>query len=300
MQHKKKIPIDIALASSLIATQFPEWADLPLKPVAQGGWDNRTFHLGKHMSIRLPSGPEYASKVQKEQYWLPKLAPHLPLPIPVPLAMGNPSDEYPWNWSVYQWIEGETVTQKSITNMTECAISLAEFLIALEHINATAGPLAGPHNFYRGGLLSTYDAQTKQAIEILGDTIDTAAVTSIWNKAIASKWQNNPVFIHGDVSAQNLLAHNGKLSAVIDFGGLGTGDPACDLAIAWTLFTGESRAAFRKKMGLDDATWQRGCGWALWKALIIYAGLCGTNHPELEQQQSKRIIDEIVSSYKNK
>lgn len=143
--------IDTALVTRLIATQFPEWADLPIKQVEFGGWDNRTFHLGEHMVVRLPSAGAYAAQVEKEHRWLPRLAPLLPLPIPVPLARGDPGDGYPWHWSVYRWLDGEIATVERITDLRQFATVLAQFLAVLQQIDATGGPPPGPHNFFRGG-----------------------------------------------------------------------------------------------------------------------------------------------------
>jgi len=293
-----KVHIDVSLVRRLIAAQFPQWKDLPVQSVAEGGWDNRTFHLGKHMLVRMPSAEEYAMKVEKEQKWLPRLAPFLPLPIPTPLAMGEAGEGYPWRWSIYRWIEGDTASIERIADLFQFAIALAEFLNAMQRIDATGGPMAGPHNFYRGGALSTYDDETRQAILILGDKINTELVTTIWDTALASTWTASPVWVHGDISTGNLLVKEGKLSAVIDFGGLGIGDPACDLVIAWTFFKGESREAFHAALPLDNATWARGRGWALWKALIVWARLPGTNSLEIEN--AKRILEEVLSDYKHK
>ncbi len=289
-------PINASLVHRLIATQFPQWADLPIRPVAVGGWDNRTFHLGEDMSVRLPSAECYTSKVEKEQFWLPKLAPLLPLPIPVPLAMGEPGEGYPWQWSIYRWIEGETAAIERITDLSQFATDLAEFLKALQRCDTTGAPIGGPHNFYRGAEIAVYDAQTRRAIEILHDKIDVAAVTSLWNVVLSTTWQAPPVWIHGDVAVGNLLVDKGRLSAVIDFGGMGVGDPACDLVIAWTLFKGESRDTFRAALPLDRDTWARAQGWALWKALIVCAGLSGTNPLEIEN--SKRVIEAVLADSK--
>ena len=296
MPNTEKVHIDVSLVRRLIATQFPQWADLPIKPVKFGGWDNRTFHLGEQMLVRMPSVEEYAMKVEKEQKWLPRLAPLLPLPIPTPLAMGEPDEGYPWQWSVYRWIEGDTAAFTPIADLDGFATALAEFLVTLQRIDATGGPIAGPHNFYRGGPLVTYDAETRQAIVTLGDKIDADSVTELWERALETTWQRSPVWVHGDISAGNLLVQKGKLSAVIDFGGLAVGDPACDLAIAWTFFKGKSRDAFRASLPLDSATWARGRGWTLWKALIVFAALPGTN--PLEAENSRRIIDEVLADYK--
>jgi aminoglycoside phosphotransferase (APT) family kinase protein len=288
--------IDVALVRRLIATQFPQWAHLPIKPLEFGGWDNRTFHLGDHMTVRLPSAAEYAFQIEKEQHWLPKLAPFLPLSISVPLAMGKPTEEYPWHWSINPWLDGQTASIERIKDLRQFAIALAEFLVALERIDATGGPIAGAHNFYRGGSLATYDAETRQAIAILDDKIDTKVMTEIWDIALASTWRDSPVWVHGDIAIGNLLVVNGQLSAVIDFGQLSIGDPACDLVIAWTLFKGASREAFRATLDLDRATWARARGWALWKALIICAELPGTYSLEIEK--SWKIIEEVMADYK--
>ena len=292
MPTTNKVHIDISLVRQLVATQFPQWANLEIKPVECGGWDNRTFHLGDTMTVRLPSSNEYAPQVEKEHRWLPALAPLLPLPIPVPLAMGKPTKDYPFHWSIYQWINGDTASTKNIPDMNQFAVFLAQFIIALQKIDSTNGPISST----RGCPLTTYDAETRQAIMILKNTIDTDTVTALWNTAIASTWNKPPVWVHGDIAPTNLLVNKGKLSAVIDFGSMCIGDPACDLAIAWTFFKKESRAIFRTTLALDDATWERGRGWALWKALIICAQLPGTNPLEIER--SKLIIDEILTDYK--
>ncbi len=296
MPNTNKIHIDVALVQRLIATQFPQWADLPIKPLEFGGWDNRTFHLGEHMTVRLPSDEEYASSVEKEQLWLPKLASLLPLPIPTPLALGQPTEEYPWHWSINPWLSGQTASIERIKDLRQFAIALAEFLVALERIDAAGGPIAGAHNFYRGGSLATYNAEIRQAMAILDGKIDTKSITEIWDTALASTWHDSPVWVHGDIAIGNLLVVNGQLSAVIDFGQLSIGDPACDLVIAWTLLKGTSREVFRTTLNLDNATWARARGWALWKALIICAELPGTNSDEMEK--SWKIIEEVITDYK--
>jgi aminoglycoside phosphotransferase (APT) family kinase protein len=256
----------------LIATQFPQWAHLPITPVDPGGWDNRTFRLGDMMTVRLPSTPGHAGQAEKEQHWLPVLAPQLPLPIPVPVASGVPGEGYPFVWSVYPWIDGETADATRIADMAAFAGVLADFLAALERIDPTGGPPPAPHGGFRGAPLLTYDAETRAAVATLGDGIDAPAVLALWDDALAATAVGPPVWFHGDVAAGNLLVRDERLAAVIDFGCSGVGDPACDLAIAWTLFSGASREAFRAALRVDDATWTRGRGWVLWKALITLAG----------------------------
>ena len=292
--HNSEAAIDAGLARRLVDAQFPEWRHLPVNPVALGGWDNRTFHLGDGMTVRLPSAAPYALQVEKEQRWLPKLAPLLPLPIPTPLAMGEPAEFYPWHWSVYRWIEGETAKTAHIADLRAFAIALADFLIALRRIDPTDGPAPGQHNFHRGGPLSVYDGEARQAIAALEGRIDIEAATAVWEAALASTWHGAPVWFHGDVAWGNLLVEHGSLSAVIDFGTSGVGDPSCDLAITWTFFEGSSREAFRSRIAYDNATWARGRGWTLWKALITVAG---HDANQAEAARQRRVIDEVLADH---
>jgi aminoglycoside phosphotransferase (APT) family kinase protein len=291
----EKVDINVALVRRLVSAQFPQWADLPIKPVQFGGWDNKTFHLGEEMSVRLPSAQGYSAQVEKEHRWLPRLAPLLPLPIPVPLAMGVPADGYPWHWSVYRWLDGEIATIERIPDLCQFAITLAHFLTALQRIDPTGGPPPGPHCFYRGAPLTVYDAETRQAIAALQGQIDTYTATAAWEAALNATWHGPPVWLHGDVAAGNLLVKEGRLSAVIDFGCSAVGDPACDLTIAWTLLSGESREAFRAGVPVDRAAWARGLGWALWKGLITLAEYMRTN--PLKAKEARRVIDEVLADH---
>lgn len=289
---KDHVIIDVSLVRRLIASQFPKWKELPISPVATSGWDNRTFHLGKEMSVRLPSASEYELQVEKEHEWLPKLASALPLPISDPLTMGNPEHGYPWKWSIYRWLQGETAASGRIANLAEFAINLGNFLKALHQIDAIGGPCPGLHSFYRGGALSVYDNETRRCITALKDKIDARMAMEVWEKALSTSWKNQPVWVHGDISAGNLLVEGGKLSAVIDFGQLAVGDPACDLSINGTLFHGKSREDFQKTVHFDEGTWARARGWTLWKALVVAAGFANPHNSE--SKQCWRLIEDVI------
>ena len=291
-----ELDINAALVSGLVAAQFPRWADLPVTPVEPGGWDNRTFRLGEEMSVRLPSAERYAAQVEKEHRWLPRLAPQLPLPIPVPLAMGVPANGYPWRWSVYRWLGGESAAVERIADLPQFATALAQFLATLYRIDPAGGPPPGPHNFFRGGPLTVYDGETRHAIAALDGTIAAETAAAVWEAALDATWHGPSVWLHGDVSTGNLLVSEGKLSAVIDFGCAGVGDPACDLTIAWTFLSEKSREAFRAARALDDATWARARGWALWKALITLAEHRKANPAKAEE--ARRVIDEVLAEHR--
>jgi aminoglycoside phosphotransferase (APT) family kinase protein len=288
--------IDERLAQRLVERQFPQWADLAIARVEVDGVDNRTFRLGDRMTVRLPSGPWYALQVEREQHWLPYLAPRLPLPIPTPVAQGVPADGYPYPWSVYRWLDGEPAAEPAIADLTEFATTLAGFLAALQRIEAVDGPGPGRHNFFRGGPLTTYADETIRSVAALGDEIDGDAAMRVWEDAVAATWEADPVWFHGDVATGNLLLRDGRLAAVIDFGTSGVGDPACDVVIAWTLLSGPSRDAFRSTLGVDAGTWSRGRGWALWKALISLVG--ALEHDDLDATVvNRRVIERVLDDH---
>jgi len=289
-------PIDTRLVQLLISDQFPEWADLPIKPVPVSGHDNRTFRLGDKMSVRLPRARAYSAHVQTEKVWLPKLAPHLPLSIPLPLAMGKPAHGYSWPWSVNRWLDGENADIGRIADMCEFAQALANFLNVLRGIDASEAPLPDRDNFFRGGDLAVYDAETRQCIDTLQDTIDPVTATAIWETALESTWSDAAVWLHGDVAPGNLLVSGGKLSAVIDFGQLAAGDPACDTTIAWTFFSGASRKAFRTALSVDVDTWSRGRGWGIWKALLELRRHRRAGSGQVAR--ARRVLDDILAEQK--
>ncbi|MEO3805686.1 aminoglycoside phosphotransferase family protein [Nonomuraea sp. B1E8] len=291
----QRITVEAEQVRRLVEQQFPQWAGLPVRPVANGGWDNRTFHLGAGMLVRLPSASEYALAVDKEHRWLPVFASRLPLPIPVPLAKGEPGAGYPYPWSIYQWLGGEPAGAERIADPVRFAVDLAEFLTALRSIDPADGPRPGKHNWFRGGTLRTYDGVAQNALAELHGHVDVDLVCEIWESALDARWDGVESWFHGDVAEGNLLLDDGQLAAVIDFGTCGVGDPACDLAVAWTLLTAEGRQAFRERLSVGEAAWARGRGWALWKTLATYAYTLGDD--EEEAAGARRVLDEIFSEY---
>jgi aminoglycoside phosphotransferase (APT) family kinase protein len=283
------VPITSGLVAELIRQQFPAWSDRPITRVEPGGWDHRTFRLGADLLVRLPSHARYAPQVDKEQRWLPVLARALPLPIPTPIARGAPSREYPWPWSIYRWLDGAPACRGN-ADMPALARDLGCFLRALHRADSTGGPPAGEHNFFRGGPVATYDGEVRDALAALRERVDTRAVASAWQTALASSWPRPGVWVHGDVTPGNLLVRARRLAAVIDFGSCGVGDPACDLTVAWTLLRGSERGIFRSAVELDDDTWARARGWALWKALILLRAASGS-----EAQSAQRVLHEVLA-----
>ena len=275
--HLDEVDTSAALVGRLLAEQFPQWANLPITPVPSAGTDNALYRLGDDLAVRLPRIHWAVGQAAKEDHWLPRLAPALPLAVPTVLAHGAPGAGYPYPWAVYRWLGGANAAESPPADMVEAAGNLAHFLLALQRRDTSGGPSALDHGL-RGAPLAGRDAATRQAIIALGETIDVAAATAVWDEALrAGEWDRSPLWFHGDLLPGNLLVAGGRLSAVIDWNGLGVGDPACDLVIAWALFAGDSRAAFRAALGVDDATWGRGRGHALSQALIFIPYYLHTN-----------------------
>jgi aminoglycoside phosphotransferase (APT) family kinase protein len=285
-----------ALVRDLVADQFPHWAHLPVTPVPKQGWDNRTFRLGEHLSVRLPSGSAYVAAVEKEDRALPALAAHLPLPVPEPVATGAPSPDYPHPWSVRRWLEGETLLDAPGVDRGRLAHDLGTVLTVLRAAPVNGGRAAGAHSFYRGCHPSAYADQVQQSLQILAGTVDTAACEAVWDQGMRTVWTGAPVWFHGDIAAGNLLTSDGVLSALIDFGTCGLGDPACDLQIAWTYFTGDDRARFRDAAGLDDGAWARARAWTLWKALIMMSGVSGDDPDGVQARNLAAVLADPVTA----
>ncbi|QCX80558.1 Phosphotransferase enzyme family protein [Streptomyces sp. YIM 121038] len=270
------VTIDEPLVRRLLAAQFPRWAHLPVTPVPRSGMDNATFRLGDDMALRLPRYARWTGQVEREQRWLPWLAPQLPLAVSQPLAQGEPGEGYPFPWSVCRWLPGEPATTDGLADPQEAAVQLAGFIRALQRIDATDGPPPQWSNAFRGTRVGTEcpqlaaDSTVRAKIAKLDGAVDTDAVTAVWEQALAAPaWDGPPVWLHGDLATGNLLAVEGRLSAVIDFGTLAVGDPACDLIPAWMFLPAKARATFRAAVGADDATWARGRGIALAGSLPV-------------------------------
>jgi len=289
--HADEEHTDVSLVRRLLAAQFPEWAALSIERVPSTGTDNALYRLGDDMVVRLPRIHWAFENVDKDFRWLPVLAPLLPLAIPVPLAKGAPAEGYPWEWGVYPWLEGENPTVGRIADPDSLARDLAQFVEALHGIDLADGPPAT-----RGVPLAMRDDPTRTAIAALRGAIDTDATTAAWDAAVQTPaWSGPSVWVHGDLSPGNLLLQDGRLTAVIDFSGLGVGDPACDLIVAWNLLPPTARNVFRTGLGVDDATWARGRGWALSVALIQLPYYWNTS-PALADN-ARHVIREVLADH---
>ena len=289
--HADELPIDAALAHRLLAAQFPEWAGLPLEPVRFFGTDNAIYRLGAELAVRLPRRAQNVVQLEKELDWLPRLAPLLPLAIPEPVAVGEPGEGYPLPWAVYRWLYGEPAYEAP---PGEPERELAAFLSALRLIDPAGGPPPGEHNFFRGEPIRLRDEVTRSAIAKLG--LEREALP-IWEAALAAPdWVGPAVWIHGDLDARNLIVSNGRLSGVVDFGGLGAGDPACDVMAAWKVLSANGRVHLRRELEIDDATWARARGWALTTAVNALTYYTDETNPLLVREARNWLAEVLAGS----
>ncbi|MER7772907.1 aminoglycoside phosphotransferase family protein [Kitasatospora sp. NPDC096140] len=272
--HADEIDIDDALVRRMVAAQFPHWAGLPVASVATAGTSNAMYRLGADLVVRVPRIPGAVEDIDKECVWLRRLAPELPVAVPAPVARGGPVDGCPWPWSVLRWLDGANPVAGAVAEPALLAADLAAFVTAMRRVDPTGGPAS-----YRSESLPERDGAVRRAIAELPDVIDVAAATSAWDEAVHAPGHAGPaVWIHADLQPGNLLVDGrGRLSAVIDFGCAGLGDPAVDLIAAWYVLPGPARAAFRTAVAADGATWARGRGWALSVALMELAYYRRTN-----------------------
>lgn len=282
--HVDELDVDADLVQRLVAGQFPEWANLPIEPVPQAGTDNALFRLGTELVARLPVQERKAATLAKELEWLPRLAPHLPLAVPVAVAQGEPGDGYPCLWAVYPWLPGEDATVAPIADPVP---QLVSFIQALQAAPADGAPPG------RGVPLAERDAAFRASLERLPADLDREALAAGWESALhAPVWEGPPVLAHGDLDARNVLVEDGRLTAILDWGSFGAGDPACEVMVAWKLVPGDEREGFRDALGVEDATWDRARGWALSQAVIALGYYTEETNPALVAE-ARRWLGEL-------
>lgn len=276
--HQDEIDVSVELVRQLLADQFRQWHRLPITRVASPGTDNAIFRLGSDLAARLPRIQWAAATPEREFRWVGHVAPHLPIAVSVPLALGKPGRGYPWGWTVTPWLPGLSAYDDPLTDLDRAAADLADVIAALQSVDAHGELPPDAPRASRGYPIRQRDAEVRNAVEKLGREVDGPAVLRAWEEVLeAPDWDASPVWIHGDLQQTNLIVQRDRLSGVLDFGGLGVGDPAADLIPAWSLFDGRSRALFRERLGVDEATWVRGRGWALSVGLVALPYYLHTN-----------------------
>ncbi|MCS3843756.1 phosphotransferase [Microbacterium sp. AK031] len=260
--------ITSSLVHSLVSEQFPQWSELPIRPVEVQGWDNRTFRLGDRMTVRLPSADGYVAGLVREEQTLAILGSSFRVAIPRVVATGAPSAAFNRPWSVREWIEGDTLIAVGTRERESAISSLGDALRELQACDTVGDPWAGSASAYRGCHISAVGEEIQDRLSLLARR-HAEGCRALWNAAVATVWTEPPVWVHGDVAPGNMLFDSsGQLAALIDFGQTCVGDPACDLAFAWLSCSSLERDRLHDRLELPEDAWLRGAAWALWKALI--------------------------------
>ncbi|THF71348.1 aminoglycoside phosphotransferase family protein [Deinococcus sp. Arct2-2] len=272
--HANEFDISGVLVERLLVGQFPQWAALPLRRVLSPGTVHALYRLGNDMVVRLPRIGVDEAEVDKEHEWLPRLAPLLPVPIPAPLGRGEPTADYPSSWSIYSWLDGENPLPGQLPDARAFAAQLATFIAALQSLDTHGAPPS-----QRGRrTLTDLDAAAREGLAQSHGLINVQAAAQAWQRALlAPVWNGQAVWVHADLLPGNLLIQDGRLSAVIDMGSLGAGDPASDFNVAWSILPPEARQVFRHALNVDEGTWQRARGLALVIALSALPYYLHTN-----------------------
>jgi aminoglycoside phosphotransferase (APT) family kinase protein len=281
--HDDEIAVDLGLVRALVTRDLPGAAQLPLVRLGASGSSNALFRLGDALVVRLPRQPGGGDTVVKEARWLPYVGAGLPASVPTAEHVGEPGFGYHERWSVVRWLDGrhpEPVPPdaEADPSLVDVARDLAAVVTALRSVPVTDEARRDPAlRWYRGEPLATRDADTRQSVEacraIPALGIDLDAALAVWDAAMrlpGAGVAEGPRWYHGDLAAENLLVREGRLAAVLDFGGLAVGDPTVDLMVAWEVLDTPARAVFRAALGVDDSTWELGRAWALSLALMTF------------------------------
>ena len=250
--HEGELHIDVALVRRLVAEQFPERAGAVIREVESTGTVNAIYRVGVDACARLPRLAVWQAGLQREARWLPWLGERLSLPVPQPIGSGRPSDRYPLAWALYRWIDGEPYADGVVDDEPRAARDLARFVRSLRQLDPSGAPPAGRRP------LRQLDDETRAAIDAGRELIDADAALAVWDDAVQSPaWDGAAVWIHADLLRPNILMSSGRISAILDFGSAGVGDPAADVIAAWSVFGPLGREHYRSALNVVDATWRR-------------------------------------------
>lgn len=287
MMHAGEVHADTAVVQRLLAEQFPALKGLPIRQVQSTGTVNAIYRIGDALYARLPRLAAWASSLRHEGRWLSWLAERLSIAIPEPVSHGAPSREYPLPWAIYRWIEGDPFSDDNIDDEAQAARDLAQFVLELRRLDPSGVPAAGRKP------LRQLDIETRRAIEAARTAIDADGAVSAWEGALdAAAWNGDGVWIHADLLRPNLLVRSGRISAIIDFGSAGVGDPAADVIAAWSVFGPRGRSVFRSVLNVDDDTWRRARGFALHQAVCIIP-YYGETNPDFSAL-ARRTVEQVL------
>jgi aminoglycoside phosphotransferase (APT) family kinase protein len=279
--HADELDLDETLVRALVVEQFPAWAELRVERIEPSGTDNAIFRLGDELAVRLA---RRAGPAEEEFDWLSALAGSLPVEVPLVVAHGRPGAGYPWFWSVVEWLDGDPPLLGDVP-----AEDCAGFIAALQGVDVTGAPAPGAR---RGEPLATRDGAVRDALA----RVEAPGALELWEEASAAPaWEGRLVWLHADLDARNVLARDGRLTGVIDWGCCGAGDPALDVMAAWKLVARTERDRFRALLGVDDATWLRARGWCVSQAVLALDYYSLETNPTLYREAERWLVEALPS-----
>lgn len=275
-----ELEINTEMVRKLLSTYACKWAELPIEEINSTGTDNALFMLGNDCVLRMPKRESAAILLEKELTWLPVLQ-GLPLAVPELLLHGKSKQDFGFEFGIFNWIPGQVASRDQITDLKQATLNLAGFLTALQDVNTDHAPRAGQQNNNRGIDLVELTRKVYSSINVLADEIDVTKACELWERACSVPIAERSVWIHGDLKADNMIAVDGALAGVIDWGLSAVGDAAVDFAVVWTWVAPNNRELFRRKCQIDENDWQRAKGWALYCAVIALSYYRGRSHDAL-------------------
>ncbi|WP_058636339.1 aminoglycoside phosphotransferase family protein [Aureimonas ureilytica] len=289
--HDDDLSFPNALIEAVLRDTGAGWAGLPIRPVPSTGTDNHLFRIGDCHVLRLPRRASAVPLLVKELDWLPRLQ-GLPLAVPRLRLRTEIDVGWPCPFGLWDWIEGNIASSSALADPVAAARALAEFLRVLQSLPSQRAPMAGESNHQRGVALTDISERTQAAIGAVADEVDVRRAHSLWERALCERYASPGVWLHGDLKADNLIAREGVLVGVIDWGLSAVGDPAVDYAAAWSWVDPAARAAFRDACALSESDWLRAKAWALYGAVIALSYYRGGRNEAL-CRQSRRTLSRL-------
>jgi aminoglycoside phosphotransferase (APT) family kinase protein len=266
--HAGQLAVSADTVRELVAEQFSEWRDLPVRAVGSTGTVNAIFRIGEHLAARFPLQPDGVAAVRQ---WLEseadaarELLGRTRFATPEVVALGEPGPGYLLPWSVQTWLPGVVATDEDPAESVAFAHDLADFIHGVRGIETRGRTFCGSN---RGGDLRSHDAWMDTCFDRSARLLDVPALRQMWGVLRTLPRTAPDVMTHGDLIPANVLVCGGRLTGVIDVGGLGPADPALDLVGAWHLLAAGPRRALRDDLRCDDLDWERGKAWAFEQAL---------------------------------
>jgi aminoglycoside phosphotransferase (APT) family kinase protein len=294
--HANQLTVSVETVRALVAEQFPEWRNLPIRSIAAQGTVNAIFRIGDRFAARFPLEPRGVGATRR---WLEAeaeaarmLVGRTRFPTPEPVALGEPGSGYPLVWSVQTWLPGVVATDEDPGESVAFAHDLAAFINDVRAIDTRGRTFGGKG---RGGDLPSHDAWMETCFRHSQQLLDVPRLRRMWTvMRTLPRSAAGDVMTHGDLIPGNVLVSDGQLAGILDVGGLGPADPALDLVSAWHLLEAGPRQVLRTDLGSDDLEWERGMAWAFEQAMGAVWYYVDSN-PAMSRM-GRRTLDRIMAA----